>query len=178
MSMRFPALAAATVATVLLGACSTAPKVAPVAEAPAAVQPTPAAPAATTKQVATAPARPQYLDPASDIARRRVVHFGFDDSTLRPEDRDIAEIQGRYLAAHPEVSVRVEGNTDERGSEEYNLALGQRRASALEQALRVFGARDSQMEAVSWGEEKPVAQGHDEAAWSQNRRAEVVYPAR
>jgi peptidoglycan-associated lipoprotein len=72
--------------------------------------------------------------------------------------------------------VRVEGNTDERGSAEYNLALGQRRAQAVVSALKVYGVRDTQMEAISWGEEKPRAEGHDEAAWSQNRRADVVYP--
>ena len=76
------------------------------------------------------------------------------------------------------MAVRIEGNTDERGGAEYNLALGQRRADAVARALRIFGVRDSQMETVSWGKEKPVAQGHDEASWAQNRRADVVYPAR
>lgn len=88
------------------------------------------------------------------------------------------ELQGRYLAAHPDVMVRIEGNTDERGGAEYNLALGQRRAESMARALRVYGARDAQMEETSWGEEKPVAEGHDEAAWAQNRRADVVYPSR
>lgn len=121
---------------------------------------------------------PEYLDPNSAIAKRRSVYFGFDDNAIRQQDREVVEVQGRYLAAHPNVSVRVEGNTDERGSAEYNLALGQRRAEATTKALEVFGARASQLEATSWGEEKPAAAGHDEAAWAQNRRADVVYPAK
>jgi peptidoglycan-associated lipoprotein len=76
------------------------------------------------------------------------------------------------------VSIRVEGNTDERGSSEYNLALGQKRAAAVVEALKVYGATDAQMEAVSWGREKPKAEGHDEAAWAQNRRVDLAYPAK
>ncbi|HKB54986.1 MAG TPA: peptidoglycan-associated lipoprotein Pal, partial [Ramlibacter sp.] len=117
-------------------------------------------------------------DPNSPVSRQRSVYFGFDDYAIRSQDRPVIEIQGRYLASHPAVNVRVEGNTDERGSTEYNLALGQRRAQAVVNALRLMGAKDSQMEPVSWGKEKPKAQGHDEAAWSQNRRVDVVYPSR
>lgn len=168
----------AVAATVLLAACSTPPQ-APVSSAPVgAVTPAPAPVTAKPAPVAAAPVRPDYLNPASDVARRRSVYFGFDDNTVRSQDRDVVEIQGRYLAAHPNVAVRVEGNTDERGSAEYNLALGQRRAQSFANALKVYGARDAQMEVTSWGKEKPVAQGHDEAAWSQNRRADVAYPAR
>ena len=169
-------LFAAAAAAALLAACSTAPKVAPVAAAPAAQ---PAAPVAVAPppQAAPKPVVPAYLDPSSDIARKRSVYFGYDDSSIRKQDQDTVELQGRFLAAHPGVSVRVEGNTDERGGAEYNLALGQRRADALARALRVYGAKDSQMETVSWGKEKPVAPGHDEAAWAQNRRADVVYPS-
>ena len=174
--MRLTVVAAA--ATLFLAACSTAPKLAPVDE-PAASTSQPATPTgAQPRGTATANARPDYLDPASAIARRHSVFFGFDDSAIRDQDKDVVELQGRYLATHPDVSVRVEGNTDERGGAEYNLALGQRRAEALAKALRVFGAKDSQMETVSWGEEKPAAQGHEESAWTQNRRADVVYPVR
>ena len=171
------ALSAAAATVLLLGACSTAPKTDLALPAPVASQPPSPAPGAATAPVASA-GKPEYLDPASAMARQRTVHFGFDDSTIQPADRTVVEVQGRYLALHPNVSVRVEGNTDERGSSEYNLALGQRRAIALEKALTVYGARESQIEATSWGEEKPVAQGHDDTAWAQNRRAEVVYPAR
>jgi peptidoglycan-associated lipoprotein len=169
----------AAAAAVVLAACSTAPKtVAPVAVAPAAPTPYTAPAPVTTAPRAQASLRPEYLDPASEISRRRSVFFGFDDSAIRPQDQSVVELQGRYLASHPSVSVRVEGNTDERGGAEYNLALGQRRAEAMARALRVYGARDSQMETVSWGKEKPVAPGHDESAWAQNRRADVAYPMR
>ncbi|MGZ5182203.1 MAG: peptidoglycan-associated lipoprotein Pal [Ramlibacter sp.] len=175
MNVRFQ-YHAIVVAAGLLAACSSTPPVAPAPQAPAPAAP--AAPAAPQAQAKPAPARPDYLDPASNISRRRSVYFGFDDSTIRPQDREIIELQGRYLASHPDVSVRVEGNTDERGGSEYNLALGQRRAEAVAKALALMGAKASQLETTSWGKEKPVADGHDEAAWSQNRRAEIVYPAK
>ena len=76
------------------------------------------------------------------------------------------------------VAIKVEGNAEERGSAEYNLALGQKRAAAVVTALKVYGATDAQMEAVSWGREKPKATGHDEASWAQNRRADLVYPSK
>jgi peptidoglycan-associated lipoprotein len=76
------------------------------------------------------------------------------------------------------VAVKIEGNCDERGSAEYNLALGQKRAESVRQSLKVYGVKDTQLEAVSWGSEKPKAQGHDESAWAQNRRADVQYPGR
>jgi peptidoglycan-associated lipoprotein len=168
-------LALVGAAAALLAACSSTPKLAPEAAAvPAAQAP---APAAAVPAPVTA-SRPDYLDAASEISRRRSVYFGFDDSAVRPQDRPVLELQGKYLAAHPDVAVRVEGNTDERGSSEYNLALGQRRAEATVNALKLLGVKDSQMEPVSWGSEKPAAQGHDEQAWSENRRADVAYPTK
>ena len=164
----------ATAAT-LLAACSTTPK-APAPAAPVVVAPPPATAAPAVVEPVAPAATAEYLDPNSPIARRRSVYFGFDDSSIRPQDRDVIELQGRYLASHPNVSVRVEGNTDERGGSEYNLALGQRRADAMARAMEIYGAKTSQMETTSWGKEKPVALGHDEAAWAQNRRADVVYP--
>jgi peptidoglycan-associated lipoprotein len=106
------------------------------------------------------------------------VYFGFDDASVTADGFAVVERQGRYLAANPSLKVTIEGNTDERGSAEYNLALGQKRAEAVLRAMKVYGAGGSQMEAISWGREKPKAAGHDEASWSQNRRADVVYPAR
>ena len=101
--------------------------------------------------------------------------FDFDKSVIKADFTSLVERHGKYLAANPSLNIRVEGNTDERGSSEYNLALGQRRAQAVVKALATQGAKESQMEAVSWGEERPKATGHDEAAWTQNRRADVVY---
>lgn len=122
------------VAAIVLTACSTAPKT---SQAPAVeVTPGTTAPATSSAQpVAPTAAVPEYLDPNSQIARNRSVHFGFDDSSIRQDDHATVELQGRYLAAHPNVAVRVEGNTDERGSAEYNLALGQRRAESVVRAL-------------------------------------------
>lgn len=177
--MRSLLVVAAVAASALLSACSTPPKTAsaPVDQSVASTPVAPTTPPATSSAVPPRNA-PEYLNPNSEIARRRSVYFGFDDSTIRAQDQGVIELQGRYLASHPDVAVRIEGNTDERGGSEYNLALGQRRAEAVARALRIYGVHDSQMEAVSWGKEKPVAQGHDEAAWAQNRRADVVYPTR
>jgi peptidoglycan-associated lipoprotein len=126
---------------------------------------------------APAPAVPEYLDPNNPISQKRSVYFDFDVDTFHAEDKAVIELQGPYLAKHPNVHVRVEGNTDERGGAEYNLALGQRRAQSVKSALQIFGVQDGQVEPVSYGKEKPRAAGHDEASWAQNRRADIVYPS-
>jgi peptidoglycan-associated lipoprotein len=94
---------------------------------------------------------------------------------VKDEYLQTLQAHARYLRAHPDRHILIQGNTDERGTSEYNLALGQKRAEAVRQVLRTDGVNDSQMEAVSLGKEKPVATGHDEAAWAQNRRADIVY---
>lgn len=119
---------------------------------------------------------PPYLDPNSELSKGRSVYFDFDQSALKKDYDVVIERNGKFLASSPKVAVRVEGNTDERGSAEYNLALGQRRAEAVRQALKVYGVRDTQIEAISWGKEKPKAIGHDESAWAQDRRADIQYP--
>ena len=170
---------AALGAALALAACASKP-IAPPAPAPvadAAPAPVAAAPAPVAAPPAVATALPAYLDPNSPISQQRSVWFGFDDATFRAQDKSVIELQGRYLAQHPELHVQVAGNTDERGGSEYNLALGQRRAQSVKSALDVLGVKDSQVEAVSFGKEKPKAEGHDEAAWQQNRRADIVYPA-
>jgi peptidoglycan-associated lipoprotein len=164
----------------LFAACSSTPKptAAPVeAAAPAPVAaPAPAAPAPVAAPQAPAVALPAHLDPNSPISTQRSVFFDFDTANIKAEYNSVIELQGKYLSSNPALAVRVEGNTDERGSTEYNLALGQRRAESVVKALKVVGVKDKQVEAVSFGEEKPKAAGHDEAAWAQNRRADVVYP--
>jgi peptidoglycan-associated lipoprotein len=175
--MRFTTASAAVLAGAMLFGCSSTPKATDTAVAPP-LAPQPAAPAApVAKPAPSTAAVPEYLDPNSPVYKERSVFFGYDDYVVKPQYRNVIEVQGRYLASHPNVSVRVEGNTDERGSSEYNLALGQRRAEAVVKALHLMGAKDSQMEAVSWGKEKPRAQGHDESAWAQNRRVDVAYPS-
>jgi len=116
-----------------------------------------------------------HLDPSNALYRERSVYFDFDDSTILGSYSALIERHGRYLGDNAALKVKVEGHTDERGSSEYNLALGQRRAEAVKKALQIAGAKDAQIEAVSFGKEKPKAAGHDEAAWAQNRRADIAY---
>ena len=104
-----------------------------------------------------------------------VVYFDFDSYELRPADADVAARHGIQLADNPGLSVRLEGHADERGSREYNIGLGERRAQAVRRVLMLQGAQPSQISTVSFGEERPVALGSDEASWSQNRRVEFKY---
>lgn len=167
----------------LLGACSSAPVTpayAPPAAAIPAAPPTPAAPhAPAAVNAATASAvLPAYLDPKSDISTQRSVYFDFDEFLVKSDYVSLIERHGKYLASNPKLSIRIEGNTDERGSAEYNLALGQKRAEAVRKALKIYGANDAQMEAISWGKEKPKSLGHGESDWGQNRRVDLQYPAK
>ncbi|MDN5871895.1 MAG: peptidoglycan-associated lipoprotein Pal [Nitrococcus sp.] len=113
-------------------------------------------------------------NPASPLSKR-VIYFEFDSNIVQPEYLPILQAHGEYLATHPEYKVTIEGHTDERGSREYNLALGERRAEAAQRILLLNGAAKEQLSTVSYGEEKPVDPGHDEAAWAKNRRAVLVY---
>jgi peptidoglycan-associated lipoprotein len=125
--------------------------------------------------VAAAAALAPHLDPNSDISKKRSVYFDFDEFVIRTSDRPVVEMHGKYLASAPAVKVVIEGSADERGSREYNLALGQKRAQAVLQSFKLLGAADAQLEAISYGEERPMDAGHDEAAWAKNRRADVRY---
>jgi len=113
-------------------------------------------------------------DPASPLSTR-VIHFDFDLSEIRADYRDVVIAHGEYLAANPTVTVTIEGHTDERGSREYNVGLGERRANAVKRLMLAQGAFETQIVTVSYGEERPLAFGSDEAAWAQNRRAEILY---
>ncbi len=112
------------------------------------------------------------------LLSRTTIYFGLDSSEISPDFREVLRAHGNYLAAHPEVRITIEGHTDERGSREYNLALGERRAYAVRQLLMLQGAAANQLEVISFGEERPVAFEHDEAAWRLNRRAHLRYPGR
>ena len=114
-------------------------------------------------------------DPQSPLAKR-IIYFEYDSDTVRPEFLDVIATHGQFLAKYPQQHVRLEGHTDERGSREYNLALGERRARAVKELLKLQGVSDNQIEVVSFGEELPAAFGHDEASWRLNRRVELVYP--
>jgi peptidoglycan-associated lipoprotein len=163
----------------LLAACASEPVVEETPQPTAAAtpaEPAPAetapAPAATEAAAPVAPAEPAAADMVpSELA----VHFPFDVDAVQAEDRATVQAHGKYLSEHRNVKVRLEGNADERGSSEYNLGLGQRRANNVKKLLILSGAKDSQVTTVSYGEEKPVASGHDEASWAQNRRVDFVY---
>jgi len=105
----------------------------------------------------------------------RIVYFDFDSYTIKPEFQTLIDGHARFLNANTSRRIAIEGHTDERGGREYNLALGQKRSEAVRRALSLLGVSDSQVEAVSFGKEKPAAQGVGEDAWAQNRRAEIVY---
>ncbi|MGZ5179289.1 MAG: peptidoglycan-associated lipoprotein Pal [Ramlibacter sp.] len=105
----------------------------------------------------------------------RLVYFDYDSFEIKPESQNIIESHARFLRSNPQRKVSLEGHTDERGGREYNLALGQKRAEAVRRALALLGVADAQMEAVSFGKEKPAVVGSDEAAWAQNRRVEIAY---
>ena len=130
--------------------------------------------AATTTGASQAVVNP-LTDP-NNILSKRSVYFDFDKSAVKDEYKPMVEAHAKYLNDHSDVKITIQGNTDERGSREYNLALGQRRADAVKKMMNVLGVKDGQIETVSFGEEKPKATGNDEAAWSQNRRADIVYP--
>jgi len=110
----------------------------------------------------------------ADNSAGRVVYFDYDSYVVKDEYRPVLEAQAKALTANKSKKVTIEGHTDERGGSEYNLALGQKRAQAVLKSLTLLGANDSQLEAVSFGKERPAVQGSDEAAYAKNRRAELV----
>jgi peptidoglycan-associated lipoprotein len=119
----------------------------------------------------------EVAGPQAGLLAKRTIYFDFDSSEIKGEGTDIVAAHAKYLAANPATRVRLEGHTDERGSREYNIGLGERRAQAVRRALLLQGAGDAQISTVSYGEERPAVPGHDEAAWAKNRRVEIVYLA-
>jgi peptidoglycan-associated lipoprotein len=115
--------------------------------------------------------------PQGGLLIKRIVYFDFDSSEIKGEGTDIVAAHAKYLAGHANTRVRLEGHTDDRGSREYNVGLGERRAQAVRRALLLQGASDAQISTVSYGAERPAVSGHDEAAWAKNRRVEIVYLA-
>jgi len=170
----------------LLTACSSTPeKPAPVEEA----NPQSSAPSGSTgattggvpgggvsgSATGSASGAANPLRDPNNILSKRSVYFDYDSDAIKDQYRGLVEAHARYLQANRNARITIQGNTDERGSREYNIALGQRRADAVRKLMRVLGAQDSQIETVSFGSEKPKNPGHDESAWAENRRADVVY---
>ena len=161
----------ALVALLCVGAaaCSKKQEVKPQAPASAPVAPT--QPAETSGKYTPA-------DLNTDAClKQRVVYFDFDKDEIKPEFQAIMACHAKYLQDRPMARMRLEGNTDERGSKEYNLGLGERRGNAVSSALRANGASASQISVISYGKEKPVCREHNEDCWSKNRRVEIVYTA-
>ena len=123
----------------------------------------------TKKDPATA-----LKDPSSILSKRTIL-FEYDKFDIKDEYRPLVEAHAKYLRENPSARMMIQGNTDERGSREYNVGLGQRRSDGVKKMLILLGARDNQIETVSLGEEKPQADGHDESAWSKNRRSDILY---
>lgn len=151
----------------LLAACASEPKKEEAAPAPKAEAPK-AAPAPAQAAV-------DALDDPASILAKRSVYYPFDVAVVQDADKPVVQAHAKYLSEHANRKVRLEGNCDERGSNEYNLGLGQRRADGVNKMLSLGGARAEQLESVSYGEEKPKASGHEEASWSQNRRTDLNY---
>lgn len=170
-------------AALLLAACSTTPTQeggAPVDERnPAAAAPGAATSGAAAGSVAgTANQGARQGNPLKDpgsILSKRSVYFDFDAYAIRDDYKSLLEAHAKYLQANRNAHMTIEGNTDERGSREYNIALGQRRADAAKRMMMLFGATDAQIETVSFGKEKPKNPGHEESAWAENRRDDLAY---
>jgi peptidoglycan-associated lipoprotein len=105
----------------------------------------------------------------------KVIYFDFDKSDIKPEFASIVTTNAQNLTSHPGLKLKLEGNTDERGTREYNIGLGERRAQAVRRALMLQGVSESQLATTSFGAERPAAEGDDESAWAKNRRVELVY---
>jgi peptidoglycan-associated lipoprotein len=113
--------------------------------------------------------------PTGELATRRIIYFAFDSDEIRPDDQALLARHAQWIAANPGTRVRLEGHTDERGTREYNIGLGERRAQAVRRALALQGGADLQVPTVSFGEERPAVAGETEDAFAQNRRVELVY---
>ncbi len=170
-------LVASVAMALLLSACAARkPTTAPDAGSSTAPTPSTTAPADNGVVPAAQPeAAPVNSGPSGGLLAKRVIYFDFDKSEVRAQDIDLINAHARYLATNPQQKVRVEGHTDARGTREYNIGLGERRGQSVRRLLMVQGAADSQVLTVSFGEERPAAEGDDETALAQNRRVELVY---
>ena len=175
---------AAFALAVLAGCSSTDTQTpAPVEEAAPPAATTPAGGATTSGTTTTGvrgtpigavPPLGAHKDPTSVLAKRSV-YFDYDQFVIKDEGRMLIEVHSRYLQANKPLKIILQGNTDERGTREYNIALGQKRADAVKKLMQLLGATEVQIETVSFGKEKPRREGHDEVSWAENRRVDIVY---
>lgn len=183
------AVAAVAIATLLAGCPSTPVKVqSPVTVEDRTSKPQPPTTSQQPIDVTAKPAVPAQPDSATalgegdralkdpnNILSKRLIYFDYDSNQVKEEFRPLVAAHAKYVSQNSKAKMIVQGHTDERGSREYNLALGQRRADAVKQMMAVLGAEGARVETVSFGEEKPRVQGASESAFSENRRAEIVY---
>jgi peptidoglycan-associated lipoprotein len=172
----FTKMTVAVLPLALLAACASTPEEQTTSADTGAAATT--APAAGAESMGAGNAGASQMNPLDDpnsLLSKRVIYFDFDKADIKPEYRDIVQAHAAYLAQNSGTKVTLEGNTDERGTREYNMGLGERRANAVKSVLTLQGASASQVDTVSYGEERPVAMGHDEQSWGQNRRVEIVY---
>ncbi|WP_426106448.1 peptidoglycan-associated lipoprotein Pal [Massilia sp. TSP1-1-2] len=163
-------------AAAALAACSTPVKLSETAVADRPIAATAAVPGASARDVLSV--QTGSTDPLNDpqgALAQRSVYFDYDSYLVRPDGRAVVGNHASYLGKNSGRRIIIQGNTDERGGTEFNVALGQKRAEAVRKSLAALGVAESQMEAVSLGENKPVATGAGEATWAKNRRADIVY---
>jgi peptidoglycan-associated lipoprotein len=164
-------------ASLALGACaSKPPKPAPSAgPAPGENAGAQSEGAGGANAVGGSASQAEVAGPEAGMLANRTIYFDFDSAVIKGEGIPVVAAHAKFLAAHPDARVRLEGNTDERGSREYNIGLGERRAQSVRSAMLLQGVSDGQITTVSYGEERPVDPGHNEAAWAKNRRVDIVY---
>jgi peptidoglycan-associated lipoprotein len=165
---------------VLIAGCSSTPEK---TETP--VDESPATPAATTSGATTSGATTSgvtgtalptlHKDPNNILAKQRSIYFDYDQFVVKDQYRPMVEAHAKYLQSNRGLKITIQGNTDERGTREYNIALAQKRADAVKKTLLLLGVQEVQIETVSFGKEKPRREGHDETSWAENRRADIVY---
>lgn len=160
----------------LLAACSSTPKISAVSDAPVSQSAGPAPePAKTAAVTETEVQRQERLMKA---LKEKSVYFDYDDFSIKSQYHDPIKQDAEFLKSSPRVTVTLQGNADERGSSEYNLALGQKRAEAVKRELKLLGVPEDRMEAISFGKEKPRADCHEEKCWAENRRADFVFASK
>jgi peptidoglycan-associated lipoprotein len=178
-AMRQIAIAAFSTASLFLAACATTTPdtatPAPVegSKPPPSVQTEPVKPVDVTGKPGATPL--SALKDPKNILSQRSIFYDYDKFDVRDEYRALVEAHAKYLRENPAARMLIQGNTDERGSREYNVGLGQRRSDGVKRMLTLLGARDNQVESVSLGEEKPQDAGHTESAYSKNRRSDILY---
>lgn len=170
----FKSFALLLASAVLLTACSSAVPLTEPAKVEERAPEKAAAPVAPTVATVTTASVDPLNDPKGILAKRSV-YFDYDSYVVKDEFKAVVEAHAKYLSSNKGRKIVIQGNADERGGREYNLALGQKRAEAVRKSLSSLGVPESQMEAVSFGKEKPKALGSDEASWAENRRSDIVY---